>query len=225
MKLLEQIEEMQNVRLLGPDDRAEFTRLISSHDHYAKEKKAADTNENLLKLFDRSFDSRPLTPKLWGAFNEDNQLDSVLSAWYFSRMPVWCFNWVITDAKFRHKRRDVFKNSGAGLCMDQAISHAESMNRFMFYWAASLRNYSVRQQMFMDSTVEMHRYEICIETVVAPGELPVFEYQQLIIGNKIKTEPWVIKLACLKPKYRFDLLNSRGQLPTDYDTAYKRRDI
>jgi len=139
---------MQNVRLLNHNDKDAFIKLISSHNHYGKEKKLPETNENLIVFFDRSVTDiydRPLNPKMWGAFDEQGNLDSAVSSWYFSRMPVWCFNWVITDAKFRNKRRDVFKNSGAGKCMDEAIKHAEVFNRMMFYWGASLRNYSVRQ--------------------------------------------------------------------------------
>lgn len=217
---------MQSVRILRPNDREVFNTLISSHDYYAKEKKLPETNENLLKYFDRAtVNDQPLSPKIWGAFNEEGGLDSALGSWYFGRSPIWCFNWVITDAKFRNRRREVFKNSGAGACMDEAIEYAENNNRYMFYWGASLRNYSVRQQMFMESTILMHRYAIGIETVIPAGELPVFEYQQLILGNKVKSETWVIKLANLLPKYRFNLLNKRGLLPVDYDTAYTRRNI
>lgn len=219
---------MQNVRLLNSNDRTAFVNLIESHNYYAKEKKLSETNDNLLKVFDRAvtdIHEKPLNPKIWGAFNSDGGLDSVLNAWYFARHPYWCFNWVITDAKFRRSRREVFKNSGAGLCMDQAIKHAEHYNRFIFYWAASLRNYSVRQQMFMDSTELMHRYAIGVELVVPAGDMPKFEYQQLVFGPRAKAETWVIKQANLQPKFRFDLLNNKGLLPVDYDTAYTKRDI
>ena len=55
--------------------------------------------------------------------------------------------------------------------------------------------------------------------------MPEFEYQQFIIGNRPKSETWLIKFACLKPEHRFNLLNNKGLLPVDYNAAYARRNI
>lgn len=209
---------MGTARLLTSNDLSQFENLIDRKFH-AKELKSEDSNQKFIDALHRSGDGQT---RIYGYFNNENELTSAACQFLWGKLPFYTMTWGLIHPKYM---TSVFNRSvseaGARECFDSAIRYAESINRFQFFYGMTLRNFKVRRETWLsvDSHLSTH-YDISIETVIKAGTVPDYDPWKQIIGWQPRQQDIVIRACRLKNKFIYDQLHKSSLIDVPYEKIY-----
>jgi hypothetical protein len=205
-------------RLLTLEDLPEIKRVFNSHPTVMK---IPVTEEYRAQHFAEL--EKYLTEKqiilYWGAFDTDHKLCSYLVQEYSMLRPAWYLKLLVTDIEYSSRPLSM-RHSGLGLCVDKAITAAESYEYFEWLYSVVLDRYSTRAKIWTSQSQMVNRYTFYIETVFPPDAEPRFSYQKTLMTDRVRDRSWAIKKASLKAEHRFEILNTKGKLDLTYKDVY-----
>jgi len=209
---------MSQTRLLTIDDLDQFKELLNRKYH-AKEPKADNSDEKFISSLDKSGNSNT---RVYGYFNDDNELLSASCQHLWRKMPYYTMTWGLIHPKFLNTPfSKSVTNSGARYSFDAAVYYGESIDRYTFFYGMTLRNLKTRRDLWLkEKTYLTENYERNIETIIKAGKDTEYEPWKQIIGFQPRQQDIVIKICRLKPKIVYKKLYDKGLIDMTYDHLY-----
>lgn len=210
---------MRHARLLTIDDLDQFKELINRRYH-AKELKAEDSDNKFIKCLSESGIS---SRRVYGYFNDFNELLSASCQYLWTEMPFYTMTWGLIHPKFSNTPfNKSVEESGARESFDIAVKYGESVNRFQFFYGMTLKNYKTRRDIWLDKESHLSKnYERNIETIIKAGTDPCYSPWKQIVGYQPRANDIVIRSCRLKNKNTYEILYQQGLIDVSYDNLYK----
>lgn len=210
---------MAYARLLTMDDLDQFKELINRRYH-AKELKAEDSDNKFIKCLSESGISNR---RVYGYFNDFNELLSASCQYLWTKMPFYTMTWGLIHPKFSNTPfNKSVEESGARESFDIAVKYGESVNRFQFFYGMTLKNYKTRRDIWLDKESHLSKnYDRNIETIIKAGTDPIYSHWKQIVGYQPRANDIVIRSCRLKNKNTYEILYQQGLIDVSYDNLYK----
>lgn len=212
---------MGHARLLKIDDLDQFKELINRKYH-AKELKAEDSNKKFIEcLTESGIDST----RVYGYFDDSNELLSSSCQHLWKQMPVYTMTWGLIHPKFSSTLfNKSIEESGARESFDIAVKYGESINRFQFFYGMTLKNFKTRREIWLDKESHLSKnYERNIETIIKAGTDPIYAHYKQIIGYQPRANDIVIRSCRLKNKNTYDILYDQKLIDIPFNELYQTK--
>ncbi len=205
-------------RLLTLEDLPEIKRVFNSHPTVMKIPVTEEYRNQQFSDLEKYLEKQEII-FYWGAFDHEDKLCSYLVQEFSRVRPAWYLKLLVTDREYSSRPLSM-RHSGLGLCIDNAITTAESYEYFEWLYSVVLDRYSTRAKIWTSQSQMVSRYTFYIEAVFPPDAEPKFSYQKTLLTDRIRDRTWAIKKASLNSEHRFEILNKAGKLDLTYKDVY-----
>lgn len=183
-----------NTRVLGLDDIPDLLKIYEHKKNISR----IDKSELDVKNFEKRFvDAMSLDKVRIIGYFENNDLTSFLLQVYANQIPAWSMTMLGTKSKSSWN----YKNNGLEYCWANAMANAEQQGIYRIYWALP-QSWARTQIRTFKTTDVWYRYDIYVEEIVQPGNIPSWLEYHKCFGEGVKPHPVVIKQAILKNEHR-----------------------
>jgi hypothetical protein len=210
---------MGYARLLKINDLDQFKELINRKYH-AKELKASDSDNKFINCLSESGIDNT---RVYGYFNDSNELLSSSCQHLWKQMPFYTMTWGLIHPKFSNTLfNKSVEESGARESFDIAVKYGESINRFQFFYGMTLKNFKTRRDIWLDKESHLSvNYERNIETIIKAETDPIYSPWKQIVGYQPRANDIVIRSCRLKNKNTYEILYGQKLIDIPYDKLYK----
>jgi hypothetical protein len=153
--------------------------------------------------------------QVFGCFDDGGSLISFLTQKFWKKMPIH----YLGNMTVRPHVSNLYniESIGLGKCWDDAVKFAELNKFYQWHWITEIKGWNKREEEWFKNSSAFKRYHVFIDSMYHKGEVGLFKYQNMMLGEERITNTTVaIKYAILKPKFLHKMFQQKGYLKNDF---------